>query len=98
MPSSPPRTCLSTTFPVPAMRARLNVGSIMCSYNSLNGTPACGSTYLMNDILREHWGWKADNNYVTSDCNAVQVCFLPRAARSPCRRQLRSNRRRRCNC
>ena len=50
-----------------------NVGSIMCSYNSLNGTPACASTYLMTDILREHWGWKADNNFVTSDCNAIQV-------------------------
>ncbi|KAH8894300.1 glycoside hydrolase [Thozetella sp. PMI_491] len=54
-----------------------NVGSIMCSYNSLNGTPACASTYLMTDILRDHWGWKADNNYVTSDCNAIQN-FLPK--------------------
>lgn len=52
------------------------VGSFMCSYNALNGTPACASTYLMTDILREHWGWTEDNNYVTSDCNAVQD-FLP---------------------
>ncbi|KAK0630240.1 glycoside hydrolase family 3 protein [Bombardia bombarda] len=52
------------------------VGSIMCSYNSLNGTPACASTYLMTDILREHWGWKEDNNFITSDCNAIQD-FLP---------------------
>lgn len=49
------------------------VGSIMCSYNALNGTPACANTYLMTDILREHWGWTEDNNYVTSDCNAIQV-------------------------
>lgn len=21
--------------------------------------------------MREHWGWTADNNYVTSDCEAV---------------------------
>lgn len=48
------------------------VGSIMCSYNALNGTPACASTYLMHDVLREHWGWTEDNQYITSDCNAVQ--------------------------
>ncbi|KAL1887759.1 hypothetical protein Sste5346_009997 [Sporothrix stenoceras] len=48
-----------------------HVGSIMCSYNAVNGTPACASTYLMTDILREHWGWTDDHQYVTSDCNAV---------------------------
>ncbi|KAK4240451.1 putative exo-1,4-beta-xylosidase bxlB [Achaetomium macrosporum] len=52
------------------------VGSFMCSYNSLNGTPACASTYLMDDILRKHWNWTEHNNYITSDCNAVQD-FLP---------------------
>ncbi|KAK3300579.1 glycoside hydrolase family 3 protein [Chaetomium fimeti] len=52
------------------------VGSFMCSYNALNGTPACASTYLMDDILRKHWGWTEHNNYITSDCNAVQD-FLP---------------------
>ncbi|KAL1835118.1 hypothetical protein VTK73DRAFT_6242 [Phialemonium thermophilum] len=51
-------------------------GSIMCSYNALNGTPACASAYLMRDILRDHWRWTDDHNYVTSDCNAVQD-FLP---------------------
>lgn len=50
-----------------------NVGSIMCSYNALNGTPACADPYLMKDILRDHWGWTEDNNYITSDCNAIQV-------------------------
>ncbi|CAK7229970.1 hypothetical protein SBRCBS47491_007428 [Sporothrix bragantina] len=48
-----------------------HVGSIMCSYNAVNGTPACANTYLMTDILREHWGWTQDHQYVTSDCNAV---------------------------
>lgn len=51
-------------------------GSIMCSYNALNGTPACANTYLMNDILREHWGWTEHNNFITSDCNAVKVCLF----------------------
>lgn len=49
------------------------VGSFMCSYNALNGTPACASTYLMDDILRKHWNWTEHNNYITSDCNAIQV-------------------------
>ncbi|KAI1476632.1 glycoside hydrolase family 3 protein [Daldinia eschscholtzii] len=48
-----------------------NVGSIMCSYNAVNGTPACANSYLMEDILRDHWGWTQDNNYITSDCGAI---------------------------
>lgn len=52
------------------------VGSIMCSYNALNGTPACANEYLMTDILRGHWNWNDSSNYITSDCNAVQD-FLP---------------------
>jgi xylan 1,4-beta-xylosidase len=47
------------------------VGSIMCSYNAVNGTPACANTYLMETILRDHWGWTEDHNYITSDCGAV---------------------------
>ena len=52
-----------------------NVGSIMCSYNSINGTPACANTYLMETVLRDHWRWKGHHNYVTSDCNAVGNFF-----------------------
>ena len=47
------------------------VGSIMCSYNSVNGVPACASTYLLQTILREHWNWTSHNQYITSDCEAV---------------------------
>jgi beta-D-xylosidase 4 len=49
----------------------VNVGSIMCSYNAVNGVPSCASSYLLQAVLRDHWGWTADNNYVTSDCEAV---------------------------
>ncbi|KAF2203020.1 glycoside hydrolase [Delitschia confertaspora ATCC 74209] len=52
-----------------------NVGSIMCSYNSVNGTPACANSYLMQTVLREHWNWTAHNNYVVSDCNAVHNIY-----------------------
>lgn len=61
------------------------VGSLMCAYNAVNGTPACASTYLMDDVLRKHWSWTEHNNYITSDCNAVQVSkrYLPRKLGGP---------------
>jgi beta-D-xylosidase 4 len=43
----------------------------MCSYNAVNGVPACANTYLLQRVLREHWGWTEHNNYITSDCEAV---------------------------
>ncbi|KAK5136092.1 hypothetical protein LTR08_004142 [Meristemomyces frigidus] len=52
-----------------------NVGSVMCSYNAVNGVPSCANEYLMQTILREHWGWTTDNNYVTSDCNAIDNIY-----------------------
>lgn len=52
-----------------------NVGSIMCSYNSVNGTPACANEYLMQTVLREHWNWTKHNNYIVSDCNAVHNIY-----------------------
>lgn len=47
------------------------VGSIMCSYNALNGVPTCADTYVLQTILRDHWNWTDSNNYITSDCEAV---------------------------
>ncbi|KAF2743572.1 glycoside hydrolase family 3 protein [Sporormia fimetaria CBS 119925] len=47
------------------------VGSFMCAYNAVNGVPSCANTYLMETILRGHWKWTDDNNYITSDCEAV---------------------------
>jgi beta-D-xylosidase 4 len=49
-----------------------NVGSIMCAYNRVNGTPACADSYMMQTVLREHWGWTKHGNYIVSDCNAVK--------------------------
>ena len=46
------------------------VGAVMCSYNAINGLPACADSYLLEDVLREHWGWNEDQ-WVTSDCDAV---------------------------
>jgi beta-D-xylosidase 4 len=49
----------------------------MCSYNALNGVPTCADPYILQTILREHWGWTNDDQYVTSDCDAIQNIYLP---------------------
>jgi beta-D-xylosidase 4 len=46
-------------------------GSVMCSYNAVNGVPACANSYLMDTILRKHWNWTDENQYIVSDCDAV---------------------------
>ncbi|KAG6872103.1 hypothetical protein C0995_012989 [Termitomyces sp. Mi166 len=46
------------------------VGSIMCSYNSVNGIPSCANSYLLQTILRDFWDFN-DDRWVTSDCDAV---------------------------
>ena len=48
-----------------------HVGSIMCSYNAVGGMPSCASPYLLQDVLRDHWGFKKDYHFVVSDCGAV---------------------------
>lgn len=54
-----------------------NVGSFMCSYNSLNGVPTCADPWLLQSVLREHWGWTNEQQYVTSDCDAIQNIYKP---------------------
>ncbi|KAK3670638.1 hypothetical protein LTR78_009473 [Recurvomyces mirabilis] len=55
----------------------VNVGSIMCSYNAVDGVPACASEYLLQDVLRDEWGFTEPYRYVTSDCAAVQNIWQP---------------------
>ncbi len=45
-----------------------NVQSVMCAYNRFLGDPCCGSSLLLQKILREEWGF---TGYVTSDCGAI---------------------------
>lgn len=47
------------------------VGSMMCSYNAVNGVLACADSYLVDATLRKHWNWTDQNQYVVSDCDSV---------------------------
>jgi beta-glucosidase len=49
---------------------RAGVASIMCSYNRLNGTFACGNKDTLTKILRDQIGFKG---FVTSDWGAVHA-------------------------
>ncbi len=42
--------------------------SIMGAYNRTNGEPCCASKTLLQDILRDEWGF---DGYVVSDCGAI---------------------------
>jgi len=54
--------------PFDAAIRRADVSSIMCSYNRLNGTFACGNKDSLTRILRDEIGFKG---FVTSDWGAV---------------------------
>ncbi len=45
-----------------------NAGAIMCSYNLVNGTPACQDASLIDGVLRQDWHFQGP---VRSDCNSV---------------------------
>jgi beta-glucosidase len=56
--------------PFEAAIRRADVSSIMCSYNKLNGTYACGNKSTLTKILRDEIGFKG---FVTSDWGAVHA-------------------------
>jgi len=51
------------------------VGSIMCSYNKINGTYACENDKLINGLLKEELGFRG---FVQSDWSAT-MSTLPSA-------------------
>jgi beta-glucosidase len=48
--------------------------SVMCSYNAVDGVPACANKMLLEQTLRKDWGF---HGYVTSDCGAIDDFFSP---------------------
>ena len=56
---------------MPAFKALVqegNVREVMCAYQRLDGEPCCGNNRLLNQILRQDWGFK---HLVVSDCGAI---------------------------
>jgi beta-glucosidase len=56
---------------LPAFRAAVveaKAESVMCVYNAVNGAPGCASADLLQQRLRNEWGFRG---YVVSDCGAV---------------------------
>jgi beta-glucosidase len=56
---------------LPAFRATVTEGhvqSVMCAYNSIDEWPACTNKMLLQQHLREAWGFKG---FVVSDCGAI---------------------------
>ena len=54
--------------PYEAALTKGGVGSIMCSYQRLNGTYACENPTLLGDVLRKQWGFKG---FVIADYGAA---------------------------
>jgi len=54
---------------LPAYKAAVDAGCevLMTSFNTLNGIPSAGNKWLVNDILREEWGY---DKLIISDYNA----------------------------
>ncbi|MHA2051411.1 MAG: glycoside hydrolase family 3 C-terminal domain-containing protein [Promethearchaeota archaeon] len=56
---------------LPAFEACIREGkaySVMCAYNRTNEDPCCSSEFLLQEILRDDWGFEG---YVVSDCGAI---------------------------
>jgi len=56
---------------LPAFKAvvqKADVREVMCAYQRLDDEPCCGSTRLLQTILRNDWGFKY---MVVSDCGAI---------------------------
>ncbi|MFI6325372.1 glycoside hydrolase family 3 C-terminal domain-containing protein [Nonomuraea sp. NPDC050556] len=46
---------------------KTDLGSLMCSFNKINGVHACDDDDLLNRLLRDRWGFKG---FVRTDANA----------------------------
>ena len=57
---------------LPAFKACVQEGhveAVMGGYNRLNGVPCCGNHELLQNILRDEWGFEG---HVVSDCGAIE--------------------------
>jgi beta-glucosidase len=68
-----PRDLWETYLPAfKSLVQEADVQEVMCAYQRLNDEPCCGNDRLLQNILREQWGFK---HLVISDCGAVTDFF-----------------------
>lgn len=64
-----PRDLWETYMPAfKALVQKADVREVMCAYQRLDDEPCCGNTRLLQQILRNEWGFKY---MVVSDCGAI---------------------------
>ncbi|MBI1934027.1 MAG: glycoside hydrolase family 3 C-terminal domain-containing protein [Ignavibacteriales bacterium] len=64
-----PRDLWETYLPAfKALVQKADVREVMCAYQRLDDEPCCGNTRLLQNILRDEWGFKY---LVVSDCGAI---------------------------
>jgi beta-glucosidase len=64
-----PRDLWETYLPAfKALVQKAHVREVMCAYQRLDDEPCCGNTRLLQNILRDDWGFKY---MVVSDCGAI---------------------------
>lgn len=64
---------------LPAFKALVqeaDVKEVMCAYNRFEDKPCCGSKQLLNNILRNEWGF---DGIVVADCGAIADFYKPNA-------------------
>jgi beta-glucosidase len=57
-------------FPFQAAVQEARVGSVMASYNEIDGVPSHINHWLLDRVLRQEWGFQG---YLVSDDNAIQM-------------------------
>jgi len=45
---------------------------VMCAYNRTNDEACCANTYLLQDVLRNQWGFKG---HIVTDCDALEDIY-----------------------
>jgi beta-glucosidase len=56
--------------PFQAAIEEAHAGSVMASYNEIDGVPSHANPWLLDKVLRQEWGFRG---YVTSDGNGLQM-------------------------
>ena len=56
-------------FPPYLAAFNAGAGSVMSSFNEINGVPATANKWLMTDLLRKQWGF---NGFVVTDYTAIK--------------------------